>query len=280
MPDHAERTPQAPEGSEAREARLEHLLDLRERHEQEQRAIMGSAHCLLWYADIRDSGREDLHWDVIPVNEEAAQNLVPLEISPGRSFAIAWSESRLPEDKARMDAHANRVVREGRSYSQDFRCRDRYGRVHWLHEDVQIETLAPDRWRAVGVTTDITERKVAEEGLQEAIRRKDEFLAMLAHELRNPLAPIRNALHLLRRHADDPAAVGRWRDTIERQVGHMTRLVDDLLDVSRISRGRISLQRERIDLRRLVELSVEDHRAAVEAAGLALEVRRRRHPSG
>jgi PAS domain S-box-containing protein len=246
---------------------------LRRRHEQEQRAVMASARCLLWYADVWDSGREDLHWDVRPVNEEAAQRLLPLEIPPGKTFAIAWSESRLPEDKARMDAYANRVVREGRSYTQDFRCRNVYGEVRWLHEDVRIETVSPGRWRAVGVTTDITERKVAEEALQEAARRKDEFLAMLAHELRNPLTPVRNALHMLRLQAGDAAAVDRWRDTMERQVRHMSRLIDDLLDVSRISRGRISLQRERLDLRRLVQLNVEDHRGAVEAAALSLELR-------
>jgi PAS domain S-box-containing protein len=244
---------------------------LRRRHEQEQRAVMASARCLLWYADVWDSGPEDLHWDVRPVNEEAAQRLLPLEIAPGKTYALAWSESRLPDDTARMDAFANRVVREGQSYSQDFRCRNAHGEVRWLHEDVRIEAVSPGRWRAVGVTTDITERKVAEEALQEEGRRKDEFLAMLAHELRNPLAPIRNALHLLQLQSDDPPAVDRCRAVMERQVGHLSRLVDDLLDVSRIRRGRIPLQRERLDLRRIVQFSVEDHQGAVEAAGLSLE---------
>lgn len=123
------------------------------------------------------------------------------------------------------------------------------------------------------VARDITERKLAEEALQEAARHKDEFLAMLAHELRNPLAPVRNALHLLRLQAGDEAAVDRWREMMERQVKHMTRLVDDLLDVSRINRGKVSLQRERLDLRRLVQLNVDDHRAALGEAGLSVELR-------
>jgi PAS domain S-box-containing protein len=117
---------------------------------------------------------------------------------------------------------------------------------------------------------DDTERRRAEEALKEAAQRKDEFLAMLAHELRNPLAPVRNALHLLQLQAGDVAAVDRWRGMMERQVAHMTRLVDDLLDVSRISRGRVSLQRERLDLRRLVQLDVADHRVALEEAGLTV----------
>jgi two-component system, cell cycle sensor histidine kinase and response regulator CckA len=136
-----------------------HDVTERRRYEQEQRAVMSSARCLLWYADVWDSGRHDLHWIVTPVNEEAAQNLLPLEIAPGKTYAIAWSESRLPEDKYEMDEYANRVVRENQSYSQEFRCRNVHGEIQWLRQDVTIETVAPKRWRAVGVTTDITERK-------------------------------------------------------------------------------------------------------------------------
>ena len=86
-------------------------------------------------------------------------------------------------------------------------------------------------------------RAIAEQ-LAEADRRKDEFFRILSHELRNPLAPIRNALHLLARAPDDPARAARAREVIERQIGHLSRLVDDLLDVTRITRGRIQLHRE------------------------------------
>jgi PAS domain S-box-containing protein len=93
--------------------------------------------------------------------------------------------------------------------------------------------------------------------LQEADRRKDEFLAMLAHELRNPMAPIRNALFVLRMPAADTAVQAQARDLIERQVLHMVRLVDDLLDVSRIMRGKIGIHRERVDLAAVVARAVE-----------------------
>jgi CheY-like chemotaxis protein len=93
---------------------------------------------------------------------------------------------------------------------------------------------------------------------------------MLAHELRNPLAPLRNALHLLRLRGDDGETRGQLCEVMDRQLSHLTRLVDDLLDVSRITRGQVLLHKEGLDLAALVRAAVEDHRAAAEAAGLAL----------
>lgn len=98
--------------------------------------------------------------------------------------------------------------------------------------------------------------------VREADRHKNEFLAMLAHELRNPLAPVRNAAHLLRRYDARVPAARRAREVIERQVQHMTRLVDDLLDVSRITRGKIVLRKEQVDVASVVERAVEDTRPA------------------
>jgi signal transduction histidine kinase/ActR/RegA family two-component response regulator len=106
--------------------------------------------------------------------------------------------------------------------------------------------------------------------LQEANRRKDEFLAVLGHELRNPLGPIRNALHVLSLQGGDPAMVEWARHLMERQVQHMTHLVDDLLDVTRIAQGKITLRRERVDLVRLVRDGAEDRRGSLTEAGLDL----------
>jgi PAS domain S-box-containing protein len=106
-----------------------------------------------------------------------------------------------------------------------------------------------------------------------AARRKDEFLAMLAHELRNPLAPISNGLHVLRLPASEPQLRERALDTMERQIRNLTRIVDDLLEVSRLTRGRVDLQVERLDLGRLAREAVEDRRAVFDRAGLAVEVR-------
>ncbi len=119
---------------------------------------------------------------------------------------------------------------------------------------------------------DITERRRAEEALREADRRKDEFLAMLAHELRNPLAPIRNALHLLRVSGAGPVAA-EARDVMERQLTQLIRLVDDLLEVSRISRGKVELRRAAVDLAGVVASAVETSRPAIDAARHRLEIR-------
>ena len=105
------------------------------------------------------------------------------------------------------------------------------------------------------------------QALRDADRRKDEFLATLAHELRNPLAPIRNALQILKMPRVDAATVERSRDMMERQVEHLVRLVDDLLDVSRVMRGKIDLRRERVELATVVARAVETVQPLVDAQG-------------
>jgi PAS domain S-box-containing protein len=119
---------------------------------------------------------------------------------------------------------------------------------------------------------DISEQVRTAEALRETDRRKDEFLALLGHELRNPLAPIRNAVHILAQAGQDETLLQRTRAMIDRQVAHLTRLVDDLLDVSRISRGKILLRRERLDLVELVRHTVDDHRRELESGGLGLDL--------
>jgi PAS domain S-box-containing protein len=131
------------------------------------------------------------------------------------------------------------------------------------------------RGRIVGVVLvfrDITARRGSERGLEDADRRKDEFLAMLAHELRNPLAPIRNAAHTLALLGTGDDRV-RWvASVIERQVGLMTRLVDDLLDVSRITSGKIALQRATVSVAAVLAQAVEAARPSAESRRQTLEV--------
>lgn len=110
---------------------------------------------------------------------------------------------------------------------------------------------------SIAAFVDITRLKQVEEALKDADRKKDEFLATLAHELRNPLAPVRNAVQLLRMLGPKEARIDQVRDMIERQVTHMVRLVDDLFEVSRITRGKIELQKERVSLSRVVQNAVE-----------------------
>ena len=145
------------------------------------------------------------------------------------------------------------------------------------------DTAAPirgtdgDLQGVVLVFHDIGDRRVLErqlreraEKLAEADRRKDEFLAMLAHELRNPLAPVSNGLHILRLKAGDALVVERMREMMERQIGHLVRMVDDLMDVSRITRGKILLRLEPLDLTRTARLTADDYQPRIAAAGLTL----------
>ena len=128
-----------------------------------------------------------------------------------------------------------------------------------------------------GTVADITDRKRGEEEreqmvarLQEQDQRKDEFLATLAHELRNPLAPIRNGLQIMRLAQGNPEATERARSMMERQVGQMVHLVDDLLDLSRISLGKIDLRKKRIELAQVIAQAIETSRPSIEQAGHSL----------
>jgi len=123
-----------------------------------------------------------------------------------------------------------------------------------------------------GTNTDISEIKRMEEALREADRRKDEFLATLAHELRNPLAPIGNSLQILKMPRVDAATVQQTRAMMERQVQHLVRLVDDLLDVSRVMRGKIELRREPVELATVVARAVETAQSLIEVQGHRLEI--------
>jgi signal transduction histidine kinase len=112
----------------------------------------------------------------------------------------------------------------------------------------------------------------SEEALRLADRRKDEFLAMLGHELRNPLAPIRNALHLMQKPGVTDSVMNRGREIIGRQIDHLTRLVDDLLDVSRIAHGKIKLQESVCEIATVIHQAVEPSRPLIEARQQELSV--------
>ena len=124
----------------------------------------------------------------------------------------------------------------------------------------------------VAAIINITDRKQAEERLREADRRKDEFLATLAHELRNPLAPIRNSLEIMKRAGGDAARVEEARATMDRQTAMMERLIDDLLDVSRITRNRLELRRQTVELASVLHHAVEASRPLAERAGQTIAV--------
>jgi CheY-like chemotaxis protein/nitrogen-specific signal transduction histidine kinase len=123
------------------------------------------------------------------------------------------------------------------------------------------------------VVQEITERKRTEAVLREIARHKDEYLTMLAHELRNPLAPLRNAAQVLGILNLANPKIRELQEIIERQVGHMANMLDGLLDISRIARGKIQIEQTSLDLKQLTQRIVEDFRATAEAKGLRLQLR-------
>jgi two-component system CheB/CheR fusion protein len=151
-----------------------------------------------------------------------------------------------------------------------------------IHVSLTISPVRDDAGRIVGaskIARDITDAKEAElrtydllTRLQEADRRKDEFLAMLAHELRNPLAPLRNTLEIMKREKSDGDLIAQVRSTLERQLAQLVRLVDDLMDVSRITRGNLDIRKERIELASVIQQSVEVSRPLADRARHALNV--------
>ncbi len=137
----------------------------------------------------------------------------------------------------------------------EYRITTRDGRERWVEAHGRCVFAEGVPQRINGTLLDITERKQAEETVRETVRRKDEFLAVLGHELRNPLAPIRTALDLMA--ASYPEYAVREREVIDRQLRHVTRLVDDLLDLARVTSGSLNLKREASDLMLAVKRAIE-----------------------
>jgi PAS domain S-box-containing protein len=183
--------------------------------------------------------------------------------TPIRDFFFSEDQTRIIND------FFPTVLKEGHGEIEVRFRHFKTGAARWMA--YKVLTLTNAAGAPVGFATvsqDVTERKRLEDDLRgsaarlsEADRRKDEFLAMLAHELRNPLAPIGNAVRVLRLAGGDKEAVHAASEMLERQVGQMTRLVDDLIDVSRITRGKIELRKERVELAPVVSQAVEANRA-------------------
>jgi PAS domain S-box-containing protein len=192
-----------------------------------------------------------------------------------------------------VKAAAGKTVRELRP-EHEAHWYELFGRVAETGEPMRFTNQTRGRWydvyaariggpgshRVAVLFNDITERREAEDelrrlaaGLAEADRMKTEFLATLAHELRNPLAPLRNGLQLLRSAGADPAAAQRVQDIMDRQLSHLVHLVDDLLDVARITRGQVDLRREWVDLGQVLSGAVDTSMPLIEAARHKLEVR-------
>ena len=194
---------------------------------------------------------------------------------PGSTDGTHWADVFHPEDRDRAWAAWRHSLDTGDTYEIQYRLRDRSGDYRWvLGRALPVRDDGGQIVRWMGTCTDIHDQKMAENALRLANQRKDDFLAMLAHELRNPLAPISTAAQVLRLRQGDSAYALRAGEIIERQVRHMTELVDDLLDVSRVTRGLVQMEREPVELRAVLDSAVEQVRPLIDARhhGLAVDV--------
>jgi len=208
----------------------------------------------------------------MPFTTAAAEDM--FGISPAvlaKDFSPAMAKVH-PDDVGRLTDLIAESARTMARFHHEFRYLHPRQGLRW-REVWSVPMREPDGstlWD--GYVMDVTERNRAEEAIREANRLKTEFLGVLSHELRNPLAPIRNSIYLLDRAPRDGDLAQRAKDVIRRQTDHLTRLVDDLLDVTRISRGKIELERERIDLREIVARTCDDHRGLFEGRKIELRL--------
>jgi signal transduction histidine kinase len=209
-------------------------------------------------------------WDWDPETRRAffsaeCKDILGLGGDDGAALAEEWQRNVDPQQLSVVLGMLEECITCGKG-EVEYRYRHPVRGVRWIYHKAGLVEHAGHR-HVVGISLDVTSRRQAEEALKEVNQRKDEFLAMLAHELRNPLAPIRNAAQLLSAHGGKPEI--EWaRAVIERQTRHLVRLVDDLLDVSRMVRGQIALQSAPVMLADIVQSAVEASRPLI---------RRRRH---
>jgi PAS domain S-box-containing protein len=246
------------------------LRDITERKhiEQERHKFVSLADNSMEFIGMADMDMIPFYLNEAGMRLVGFDNLEQAVRTPVREFFF-------PEDQRFiLDEFFPRVLREGHA---DVEIRFRHfksGEAIWMHYNVF--TIKDSTGEPVGFATvsrDISVSKHVKAALHEANRRKDEFLAMLAHELRNPLTPINNAAHILDRLKLEDPRLGWATEIIKRQVKHLGHLVDDLLDVSRIARGKILLKKERLDLVEVVKAVLETARGFILPKHQSLDVR-------
>ena len=191
-----------------------------------------------------------------------------------REAPSGWIEAVHADDRARLAARWERLAEEPH-YDEEFRIHGADGQLRWVRDRLfPVRNARGEVYRVARMSSDITARKEMEALLRTADSNKNQFLATLAHELRNPLSPIRNAAALLGASGEGAAErQARARDVITRQVDHLAHLVDDLLDVARISEGKIVLRNEEVDLKGVIAQAIETAAPLIAAREHSLDVR-------
>lgn len=187
-------------------------------------------------------------------------------VPQGSTDGDGWSAMFHPDDQPLAWEKWRRSLRTGATYEIEYRMLHHSGQYRWvLGRALPVRGENGEIVRWMGTCTDIHVQKLAEETLRRENMRKDEFLAMLAHELRNPLAPISSAAQLIKLPGADPKRIAHAGDIIARQVKHMATIVDDLLDVSRVTRGLVKIDQSSLDLKNVVSSAIEQAQPLIQA---------------
>ena len=230
--------------------------------EERYRSLVGATSQVVWATNAAGVVVEDLPTWRAFTGQTAEQML-------GRG----WLEAIHPDDRQRVIEGWAISLAKGASHEDEFRLRMANGEYrNVLARGLPVCEADGSVREWIGTLNDITEARRAEAALKEADRRKDEFLAMLSHELRNPLTPIRTALHILKSSAPGTKTFNELLTIMTRQADHLIRLVDELLDASRIARGKIQLQKETVRLSSVVRHAIEEIEPLVAESGHQLLV--------
>jgi PAS domain S-box-containing protein len=187
-------------------------------------------------------------------------------VPQGSTDGDGWSAIFHPDDQPLAWEKWSHSLRTGASYEIEYRMLHHSGQYRWvLGRALPVRGDNGEIVRWMGTCTDIHAQKLAEDTLRRENLRKDEFLAMLAHELRNPLAPISSAAQLIKLPGADPKRITHAGDIIARQVKHMATIVDDLLDVSRVTRGLVKIEQTSLDLKSVVNSAIEQAQPLIQA---------------
>jgi signal transduction histidine kinase/CheY-like chemotaxis protein len=251
---------------------------------EELRQRLQSLQALLAQAPVPIAIAHDPECEFISANHALAALLgVPdgsnVSLTPAGSDRPLYRIQRNGHDLPRAELPMQYAIAHRTFVSNEIEIVRADGTVVFVQNDVQpLFDTRGEIYGCVSVCVDLTGRKLAESTLRDADRRKDEFLATLSHELRNPLAPIRTALEVMRIAGGDAEVLEKARATMERQVLHLVRITDDLLDVSRITQNKVELRRERIDLRAVLHSAADAVRPLMDAQGQALMLDLPRQP--
>ena len=212
-------------------------ISQQKRQAREREYVMASANCLLWYADVYDTGHPDyLGWDNHITDEEAAQRFLPLDLQEGEAFKDAKYRHRLPEDREACDRLGTTSIRAGKSYTQEFRCRCADDTIRWLREDIQVETVEPNKhWRVVAVCVDITDQKRLEQQYLQAQKMEGigRLAGGIAHDFNNLLSVILGYAEMVEMELAEDSALLPNVQNIQSAATRAAKLTSQLLAFAR-----------------------------------------------